>query len=74
LTEQRAAQLIAPTTLSMIFRRSMAVKVKSSNYVSSRAEPEETAEVVKISPSTVQREWRAAKAWLHHAMSKTDES
>jgi len=28
---------------------------------------EETAEVMKISPSTVQRDWRAAKAWLHHA-------
>jgi len=29
---------------------------------------EETAEVMDMSPSTVQREWRAAKAWLHHTM------
>ncbi len=31
---------------------------------------EETAEAMKISPSTAQREWRAAKAWLHHTMTK----
>ena len=31
---------------------------------------EETAEVMKISPTTVQREWRAAKAWLHRALTE----
>jgi len=31
---------------------------------------EETAEVMKISPTTVQREWRSAKAWLHRAISE----
>ena len=30
---------------------------------------EETAEVMSISPATVQREWRAARAWLQRAMS-----
>jgi DNA-directed RNA polymerase specialized sigma24 family protein len=25
---------------------------------------DETAEVMELSPTTVQREWRAAKAWL----------
>lgn len=29
---------------------------------------EETAEVLGISPATVQREWRAAKAWLYRAI------
>lgn len=29
---------------------------------------EETAEVLKVSPTTVQREWRSAKAWLHRAI------
>jgi RNA polymerase sigma-70 factor (ECF subfamily) len=29
---------------------------------------EETAEVLEISPATVQREWRAAKAWLYRAI------
>lgn len=31
---------------------------------------EETAEVMKISPTTVQREWRSAKAWLYKAISE----
>ena len=30
---------------------------------------EETAEVMKLSPATVQREWRAARAWLQRVMS-----
>lgn len=29
---------------------------------------EETAEVMEISPTTVQREWRSAKAWLYQAI------
>ena len=29
---------------------------------------EETAEVLDISPATVQREWRAAKAWRYRAI------
>lgn len=31
---------------------------------------EETAEVLAISPATVQREWRAAKAWLYRAINE----
>ena len=31
---------------------------------------EETAEVLKISPRTVRREWRRAKAWLYRMMSE----
>jgi RNA polymerase sigma factor (TIGR02999 family) len=31
---------------------------------------EETAEVLAISTATVEREWRAAKAWLYQSMSK----
>ena len=30
---------------------------------------EETAEVLKISPVTVKRDWRAARAWLYHELS-----
>lgn len=33
---------------------------------------EETAQVLKISPTTVQREWRSAKAWLYKAISEGD--
>ena len=29
---------------------------------------EETAEVLKVSPVTVKRDWSTAKAWLHRAM------
>lgn len=29
---------------------------------------EETAEVIKLSPVTVMREWRAARAWLHREL------
>jgi RNA polymerase sigma factor (TIGR02999 family) len=31
---------------------------------------DETAEVMKVSPTTVQREWRSAKAWLYKAISE----
>jgi DNA-directed RNA polymerase specialized sigma24 family protein len=30
---------------------------------------EETAEVLQVSPTTVLREWRTAKAWLHRELS-----
>ena len=30
---------------------------------------EETAEVLKLSPGTVRRDWRMARAWLHHELS-----
>jgi RNA polymerase sigma factor (TIGR02999 family) len=30
---------------------------------------EETAEVLKLSPATVQREWTTARVWLHHHLS-----
>jgi RNA polymerase sigma factor (sigma-70 family) len=29
---------------------------------------EETAEVLKVSPATVKRHWRAAKAWLYREL------
>ena len=31
---------------------------------------EETAEAMKVSPVTVMREWRAAKAWLHRELTQ----
>jgi RNA polymerase sigma factor (sigma-70 family) len=31
---------------------------------------EETAEVLKVSPRTVRREWSLAQAWLHGELSK----
>jgi RNA polymerase sigma factor (TIGR02999 family) len=35
---------------------------------------EETAEVLGISPTTVQREWRSAKAWLYQAIREGTDS
>jgi RNA polymerase sigma factor (TIGR02999 family) len=35
---------------------------------------EETAEVIKVAPITVMREWRAAKAWLYREISETEQS
>jgi len=32
---------------------------------------EETAEVLRISPATVKREWTMAEAWLHCELTKT---
>ncbi|HEX4946562.1 MAG TPA: ECF-type sigma factor [Blastocatellia bacterium] len=32
---------------------------------------EETAEVMRLSPATIKREWSMAKAWLHRELSKT---
>jgi RNA polymerase sigma factor (TIGR02999 family) len=34
---------------------------------------EETAEALKVSPTTIQREWRSAKAWLYRAIRKGDD-
>lgn len=31
---------------------------------------EETAEVLRLSPATIKREWSTAKAWLYHELSK----
>jgi RNA polymerase sigma-70 factor (ECF subfamily) len=35
---------------------------------------EETAEVLKTSPSTIQREWTIARAWLYRAIARTPDS
>lgn len=34
---------------------------------------EETAEVLKVSPGTVRRDWSLARAWLHRELSMTEE-
>jgi RNA polymerase sigma factor (TIGR02999 family) len=35
---------------------------------------EEIAEVEKVSKSTIEREWRKAKAWLHHEIQSNQEA
>jgi len=69
LTEQRASELIA---LDDALRDLATLDKCKSQIIELRffggLSLEETAEVMNISASTVQREWRAAKAWLHRAM------
>jgi RNA polymerase sigma factor (TIGR02999 family) len=69
LTERRAAELVAlddalRDLARLDERRSQIIELRFFGGLSL----EETAEVMNISPSTVQREWRAAKAWLHHTI------
>jgi len=75
LIEQRAGQLIA---LDDALRDLATLDERKSQIIELRffggLSLEETAEVMEISPSTVQREWRAAKAWLHHTMTNRGES
>ena len=73
LPEQRTAELIALdealTELGAVDpRRSRVVELRFFGGLSI----EETAEVMKVSSPTVQREWRAAKAWLRRAISMKD--
>ena len=35
---------------------------------------EETAGMLKVSPETVMRDWRAAKAWLHQELERSDDA
>lgn len=75
VSEKQAADLIALddslTSLEAIDpRKSRIVELR---YIGG-LNIEETAEVLGISPATVQREWRAAKAWLYREIKegKTD--
>ncbi len=70
MAEQRAGELVA---LDDALSELAAVDPRKSEVVELRffggLSIEETAEVMKISPATVQREWRAARAWLQRALS-----
>jgi RNA polymerase sigma factor (sigma-70 family) len=47
-------------------RRSQVVELRFFGGLSN----EEIAEVLKVSPNTVTRDWNVAKAWLYREMSK----
>jgi RNA polymerase sigma factor (TIGR02999 family) len=71
LSEERAGELLALdealTGLTVIDpRRSQVVELRYFGGLSN----EEIAEVLKISPNTVMRDWNVAKAWLYREMSK----
>jgi len=75
LTQQRAAEFVAlddalSTLAGLDPRRSEIVELRFFGGLSI----EETAEVLKISAPTVQREWRAAKGWLNRFISNEEKS
>ena len=71
LSQERAGELVALdealNNLTAIDpRRSQVVELRFFGGLSN----EEIAEVLKISPNTVTRDWNVAKAWLYREMSK----
>ncbi len=68
---ERASELLA---LDEALRALEAVDAQKGRIVELRyftgLSVEETAEVLKISPTTVRREWRRAKAWLYRAIAE----
>lgn len=74
LSPERATELIALdealTSLTAIdSRRSQVVELRFFGGLDN----EEIAEVLKISPNTVTRDWNVAKAWLYREMNKEQE-
>lgn len=67
--EQRDVELVA---LDEALNRLAALDPQQGRIVELRffggLSIEETAEVLAVSPATVKRDWRMAKAWLHRAM------
>ena len=77
VTDARAAELLA---VDEALEKLTAMDARKGRIVELRffagLTEEETAEVMSISSPTVQREWRAAKAWLHRMLTdqKSDEA
>jgi RNA polymerase sigma factor (TIGR02999 family) len=71
VSQERATELVA---LDDALTRLATVDPRKSQIVELRffggLTVEETAEVMKLSPITIKREWRSAKAWLHTEMSE----
>jgi RNA polymerase sigma factor (TIGR02999 family) len=75
LTDERAAELVA---LDDALTSLAAIDQRKSRIIELRffggLNIDETAEVMALSPTTVQREWRAAKAWLQRFMVGKDQA
>jgi RNA polymerase sigma-70 factor (ECF subfamily) len=74
VSQERAAEFVAlDESLTLL----AAVDPRKSQIVELRffggLTVEEAAEVMKLSPITIKREWRSARAWLHLEMSKAAE-
>ncbi|HEY0546000.1 MAG TPA: sigma-70 family RNA polymerase sigma factor [Pyrinomonadaceae bacterium] len=73
MTVERAAELVA---LDEALQELARLDPRKSRVVELRyfggLSLEETAEVLEISPMTVRRDWRAAKAWLYKAVTSDE--
>ncbi len=71
VTEARAAELLA---VDEALEKLTAIDARKGRIVELRffggLNLDETAEVLGVSSPTVQREWRAAKAWLHRLLTE----
>jgi RNA polymerase sigma-70 factor, ECF subfamily len=71
ISEERAAELVA---LDEAMNKLAALDPRRSRVVELRyfggLSVEETAEVLKISPETVMRDWKRAKAWLYTELNR----
>src|SRR5713101_2165029 len=73
-TDERAAELVAVdealTELATLHsRQSRVVEYRFFGGLT----VEETAEVLQVSPETVMRDWRMAKAWLHRGLGQGEQ-
>ena len=75
ISRERGADLIA---LDEALERLATIDLRKSRVVEARffggLSVEETAEVLRVSPDTVHRDWRLAKAWLAREMEKASTS
>ena len=73
VTEAKAAELLA---VHEALEKLTALDARKGHIVELRffggLNLDETAEVLNISSPTVQREWRAAKAWLHRLLTESN--
>jgi RNA polymerase sigma factor (TIGR02999 family) len=71
LSDERAAELVA---LDEALERLAEIDERKSKIVEMRffggLSVEEIANVIGVSPDTITREWRRAKAWLHREIAK----
>lgn len=73
VSEERTSEMVAlddalKTLASIDPRKSRIVELRFFGGLS----VEETAEVLKVAPITIMRDWNLAKAWLHRELSKTE--
>jgi RNA polymerase sigma factor (TIGR02999 family) len=73
VSQQRATEVVA---LDDALKRLAEIDPQQSRIVELRffggLTIEETAEVLRLSPATIKREWGTAKAWLYHELNKNE--